>query len=87
MASTNQTPPKHFRHKISKLSTLKIRKYLSNVHKIGGAYLQCVNNQYATLEYRGMYVSCFALKITQTRHYLSILDEQILPYLMCAGAH
>ena len=24
-----------------------MRKYLSNVHKIGGAHLQCVNNHYA----------------------------------------
>ena len=29
-------------------------KYLSNVHKIGGAHLQCVNNHYAKFEYKGM---------------------------------
>ena len=29
-------------------------KYLSNVHKIEGAYLQCVNNHYAKFEYKGM---------------------------------
>ena len=29
-------------------------KYLSNVHKIGGAHLQCVNNYYAKFEYKGM---------------------------------
>ena len=30
---------------------LKIRKYLSNVHKIEGAYVQCMNNHYAKFEY------------------------------------
>ena len=29
-------------------------KYLSNVQKIGGAHLQCVNNQYARFEYKEM---------------------------------
>ena len=32
----------------------KMRKYLSNVHKIGGAHLQCVNNHCAKFEYKGM---------------------------------
>ena len=31
-----------------------MRKYLSNVHKKGGAHLQCVNNHYAKFEYKGM---------------------------------
>ena len=31
-----------------------MRKYLSNVHKIGGAHLQCVNNHSAKFEYKGM---------------------------------
>ena len=40
---------------LSKLNTRKkIRKYLSNVHKIGGAHHQCVNNHYAKFEYKGM---------------------------------
>ena len=30
---------------------LKIRKYLSNVHKIRGAHVQCMNNHYAKFEY------------------------------------
>ena len=32
----------------------KLRKYLSNVHKIRDAHLQCVNNNYAKFEYKGM---------------------------------
>ena len=28
--------------------------HLLNVHKIGGAHLQCVNNHYAKYEYKGM---------------------------------
>ena len=45
---TNQTLPKHFGWKKGLSPTaLKIRKYLSNVHKIVGAHFQCVNNNYA----------------------------------------
>ena len=32
----------------------KIRNYLSKVHKIDGAHLQCVCNHYAKFEYKGM---------------------------------
>ena len=32
----------------------KFNKILSNVHKIGGAYFQGVNNYYAKFEYKGM---------------------------------
>ena len=49
---THQTCPTHFRWKKC-LDTTPL-KYLSNVHKIGGARLQCVNNQYAKFEYKGM---------------------------------
>ena len=31
-----------------------MRKYLSNLHKIGGAHLQCMDNHLAKLEYIGM---------------------------------
>ena len=31
-----------------------MRKYLSNVHKIGGAHLQCMSNHLAKFEYKGM---------------------------------
>ena len=31
-----------------------MRKYLSNVHKVRGAHLQCMNNHYAKFEYKGM---------------------------------
>ena len=31
-----------------------MRKYLSNVHKIGGTHLKCVNNEYTKFEYKGM---------------------------------
>ena len=42
---TNQTPPTHFRWKNCLSSTpVKMRKYLSNAHKIEGAHLQCMNN-------------------------------------------
>ena len=34
--------------------TQTIRKYFSNVHKMGGAHLQCVNNNSAKFEYKGM---------------------------------
>ena len=37
---------------MSKFKTRK--KYSSNVHKIGGAHLQCVNNHYAKFEYKEM---------------------------------
>ena len=33
-------------------TALKIRKYLSNVHKMGGAHHQYVNNHYAKFEYK-----------------------------------
>ena len=33
---------------------LKIRKYLLNVHKMGGAHQQCVNSHYAKFEYKVM---------------------------------
>ena len=32
----------------------KYNKILSNMHKIGGTHLQCVNNHYAKFEYNGM---------------------------------
>ena len=46
---TNLTPPMHFgRKKCLEFNTRKkINKYLSNVHKIGGAHLHCVKNHYA----------------------------------------
>ena len=48
-------PPYAFRkEKMSLLNTSKMRKYLSNVHKMGGAHLQCMNNHYAKFEYKGM---------------------------------
>ena len=33
---------------------VKMRKFLSNVPKIGGAHLQCVNNHYTKFEYKGI---------------------------------
>ena len=49
---TNQTPHMHFRW-IKYLSSidLKMSKYLSNVHKIEGRHVQCMNNHYAKFEY------------------------------------
>ena len=53
---TNLTTPVHFEWKkcLSSTPVKKKSKYLSNVHKMGGAYLQCVNNHYAKFEYKGM---------------------------------
>ena len=31
-----------------------MRKYLTNVHKIGGAHLQCMINHYGKFEYKGI---------------------------------
>ena len=42
---TNLTPPTHCGWKKCLSSTaVKMRKYLSNVHKIEGAHLQCMSN-------------------------------------------
>ena len=42
---TNQTPPTHYGSKKCLSSTpVKNEKILSNVHKIGDAHLQCMNN-------------------------------------------
>ena len=48
--------PSHFEvKKNSKFNTRqKLRKYLSNVHKIRDAHLQCENNHYAKFEYKRM---------------------------------
>ena len=52
---TNQAPPTHFGWKKCLSSTpVKIIKYLSNVHKIGGAHLQCMNNHKAKFDYKEM---------------------------------
>ena len=52
---TNQTSPKHFGWKkcLSSIPLKNVKKN-SNVHKIGGAHLQCVNNHYTKFEYKGM---------------------------------
>ena len=39
---------------MSKFNTRKNEKAVSNVHKMVGAHLQCVNNHYAKFEYKGM---------------------------------
>ena len=50
---TNQTPPRYFGWEKCLSSTpVKMIKYLSNVHKIDGAHLKCVNNHYAKYEYK-----------------------------------
>ena len=52
---TNLTPIMHFGRKKCLSSTpVKIGKYLSNVHKIGGAHLQRMNNHYAKFQYKGV---------------------------------
>ena len=39
---------------LSSTPVKKMRKYLSNVHKMVGAHLQCMNNHWAKFEYKGM---------------------------------
>ena len=53
---TNLTPPMHFGRKKCLSSTpVKNEKiFISNVHIIGGAHLQYVNNHYAKFRYKGM---------------------------------
>ena len=51
---TNQTPPCILDGKMSKFNILQNEKYLSNVHKIEGAHLQCVNNRYSKFQFKGM---------------------------------
>ena len=49
---TNQTPPMHFGWKIClSFIPVKMRKYLSNVQKIGDAHFYCVNKHYVKIEY------------------------------------
>ena len=45
-----------------------------NVHKIGDAHLQCVNNNYAKFEYKGH--KLMELHIKQTRQHLSMPDGE-----------
>ena len=69
---TNQTPPMHFGLKKCLSSTpVKMLKYLSTVHKIGSAHLQCMNNHYAKFEYKGMktiWITDYT-SLTPTTHY------------------
>ena len=52
---TQTRHPKHFGWEQCLSSTaLKIRKYLLNVHKMGGEHHQCVNNHYEKFEYKVM---------------------------------
>ena len=46
---TKYAPPKNFGWKNVQHPS-RIRKYLLKAHKIGGAHLQCVNNNYAKFE-------------------------------------
>ena len=47
---TNLTPPTHFVWKKPTFNTRKNVKYLSNVHKIGGAHLKYLSSHYAKFE-------------------------------------
>ena len=49
---TDDTNHKHFGWiKYLSPTYLKMRKYLPNVHNIGGVHVQCMNNHYAKFEY------------------------------------
>ena len=51
----NQTLPSHFGCKKCLSPTpVKMRKYLTNVHKIAGAHLQYMINHYGKFEYKGI---------------------------------
>ena len=58
------------RHNVSisdgKKHLSKIRKQLSNVHKIISAYIKCPNNNYAKIEYKGMEIVGVTDYIIQT---------------------
>ena len=65
----------HLSISIEKMSKFKTpKKYSWNLHKIGGALLQCVNNHNAKFEYKGM--NNLNFQITLTRHILSISEGQ-----------
>ena len=52
---TNHTPPTHFGCKnVSSSTPVKLRKYLSNVHKMEGAHLQCMIYHYGRFEFEGI---------------------------------
>ena len=51
---TNQTPAKHFGWKTYLSSTSLKKMRISNVHKIGGAHLQCVTNHFAKFLHKAM---------------------------------
>ena len=73
---TNQTTPnRHFGWiKCINPTSLKNKKIFNNVHKMGGAYLQCVNNHYAKFENKEM--KQLELQITQNRHHQSIFGRK-----------
>ena len=60
---------------MSKFNIRKMRKYLSNVHNIGGTHFQCMNNYQAKFEYKGMKQLLLEFQITQTRHPKSVADR------------
>ena len=65
-------PQRWCRHNNVQVEHFQKYNKISNVHKIEGVHLQCVNNLYAKFEYKGM--KTVELQITQIRHPLSILD-------------
>ena len=73
---TNQTPPTPFRWKKCLKFNIrqKWKRYLSNVHKMEGAHLQCVNNHYAEFENKEM-KTVGITDYTNCRHNQSILNR------------
>ena len=70
--------PKFFYHGVLQRSVKnnhEMRKYSSNVHKIGGEHLQCVKNHFTKFEYKGL--KLLKLQITQGRHPKSVADRQM----------
>ena len=50
-----------------------MKKYCSNVHKVGGAHLQCMNSHYTKLEYKGI-KTLRDNKLHKNRHSKSVGD-------------
>ena len=60
---------------------LKVRKYLSNVHRIGGAHVQCMNNHYPKFEYLGMKTGGVTIYTNQTpsQHFIGKMTKLMTP--------
>ena len=71
---TNQTHLRISDGKMSKFNApRKMRKYLSDVYQYRDVHFQCVNNHFATFEYKEMK----SVGVTDYTHHLSIFDRKM----------